>query len=198
MKYPPLGWPPPKLRDLLDELVVYVICPSEWCKTLTLVYSTTCRIHRLMGRKSEKNLAKRVLLGCFGIRDLGKFNKYQQRLGNMTLSLQVTIQLHRPVYSVSHIRINRANHIISTSTQSCWHWFTAGHSLKMRIPILNSQESWKATCLTRKARRKKLLTRNPRPKDLAQVRWGNQPEPSLLFKGWSLRRIARGNLTRQR
>ena len=96
-KYRSLGWPPPKLRNLLEELVEYVVFPSEWHKTFTLVYSTTSCIHKLMGRKSEKNPAKRVLLGCFGIRDLGKFNKYQQRLCIMALRLQVTIQLHWPV-----------------------------------------------------------------------------------------------------
>lgn len=96
-KYHSLGWPPPKLKNLLDELVEYVVCPSEWYKTFTLVYSTTCHIHKLMGRKSEKNPVKRVLLGCFGIRDLGKLNIYQRRLGIMALCLQVTTQLHRPV-----------------------------------------------------------------------------------------------------
>ena len=50
-----------------------------------------------MERKCEKNLAKRVLVGCFGIRDLGKFNKYQRRLDSMALFLEVGAQLHRPV-----------------------------------------------------------------------------------------------------
>ena len=109
MKYHSLSWLPPKLSDLLDELEEYVVCPSEWCKTFTLVYSTTCRIHKLMERKSEKNLAKRVLLGCFGIRDLGKFNKYQRRLGVLALSLQVMTQLHRPVYSVPHVPLTTNN-----------------------------------------------------------------------------------------
>jgi len=83
-----LDWPPPKLKDLLDELVEYVVCPFDWCKSFTLVYSTTCGIHKLMRRKSENSLAKRVLLGYFGIRDHGKFNKYQQRLGVVASRLQ--------------------------------------------------------------------------------------------------------------
>jgi len=71
VKYHSLGWPPPKLKNFLEELV-----------------DMACLIHELLLRKSEKNLAKRVLLGCFGIRDLGKFNKYQRRLGIMALFLQ--------------------------------------------------------------------------------------------------------------
>ena len=101
VKYNSLVWPPPRLRNLLDELIEYVVCPSEWCKTLTLFYSMACRIHKLSGRKSEKNFAKRVLLGYFGIRDLGKFNKYQQRLTVMASYLQVTTQLHRHVVGSS-------------------------------------------------------------------------------------------------
>ena len=97
-KFHSLGWPPPKLRDLHNELVEWVICPSEWCKTFTLVSSVTSGIHKLMVRKSEKNLAIRVLLGCFGIRDIGKLNIYQRRLGIMALNLQVTAaQLYRHV-----------------------------------------------------------------------------------------------------
>ena len=96
-------WPPPKYEGPLDELEAYVFCPSNWFWTLTLFYSTTRRIHELMGRKSEKSLAKRVLLGCFGIRDLGKVNKYQQKLGAVALRLQVTTQLRRPVYSAPHV-----------------------------------------------------------------------------------------------
>ena len=96
-KFHSLGWPPPKLRNSLNELVEYVVCPFEWCKTFTLVYSMACHIHKLFGRKSEKNFAKRLLLGCFGIRDLGKFNIYQRKLTIMASCLQVTTQLHRPV-----------------------------------------------------------------------------------------------------
>ena len=37
VKYHSLAWPPPKLKNFLDELVEYVFCHSEWCKTFTLV-----------------------------------------------------------------------------------------------------------------------------------------------------------------
>jgi len=60
-----------------------------------------------MRRKSEKNLAKRVLLGCFGIRDLGKFNKYERRLGIMAFCLQSkpnNINIHAVLQAVVHSR----------------------------------------------------------------------------------------------
>ena len=50
-----------------------------------------------MRRKCEKNVVKRILVGCFGIRDLGKFDRYQRRLDSVALGLKVRTQLHRPV-----------------------------------------------------------------------------------------------------
>lgn len=57
------------------------------------LYRTVYRIHQLMKRKNKKNVVKRTLVGCFGLRNLGKFKKYQRRLDSVALFLEVRIQL---------------------------------------------------------------------------------------------------------
>ncbi|KAF8805487.1 hypothetical protein BYT27DRAFT_7212972 [Phlegmacium glaucopus] len=53
-------WPPPKFQKPIKELV----------------------------QKCEKNPAKRILVGCFGIRDLGSFKEYQERLDSVASFLE--------------------------------------------------------------------------------------------------------------
>ena len=44
-----------------------------------------------MKRKCEKNVVKRMLVGYLGIRDIGKFKKYQRKLDSVVLGLEVRI-----------------------------------------------------------------------------------------------------------
>lgn len=64
-------WPPLGFNGHIKELI-----------------HTVYRVHGLMTRKCEKNLANRILVGCFGIRDLGKFKKYQRRLDSVASGLE--------------------------------------------------------------------------------------------------------------
>lgn len=42
-----------------------------------------------MKRKSQKSLTKRTLVGYFGLRDIGKFKKYQRKLGSVASGFEV-------------------------------------------------------------------------------------------------------------
>jgi hypothetical protein len=42
-----------------------------------------------MKRKSQENVAKRILVGYFGLRDLGKFKKYHRKLDDVASGFQV-------------------------------------------------------------------------------------------------------------
>lgn len=64
-------WPPPNLRNVIDKLV-----------------DTVYYIHKLMKRKSEESLAKRIVVGYFGLRDLRKFKKYQRKLDAVASSFE--------------------------------------------------------------------------------------------------------------
>jgi len=68
----PLFWPLPGLRKVLDELA-----------------ETIFDVYRLMKRKSRENIARRVLEGFFGVRDIGKLKKYQRRLESVASGLEV-------------------------------------------------------------------------------------------------------------
>lgn len=56
--------------------------------TKHIVYRTIHHIHKFLKRKT-KPVAKRALVGVFGIRDLGKFKKYQRKLDSIAFSLEV-------------------------------------------------------------------------------------------------------------
>ena len=88
-------WPPPYLRDVIDRLVKYVTRVYKPASTnyffvlFFKIYSTVYYIYKLVKRKSQKRFAKRILVGYFGLRDIGKFKKYQRKLGSVASSFQV-------------------------------------------------------------------------------------------------------------
>jgi hypothetical protein len=87
-------WPPPNLRKLiygLEEYMTPILDVSQHSINFFLLFSTVYNIHKFMKRKSEKNVAKRILVGYFGLRDLGKSRKYQRKLGFVASSLEVRI-----------------------------------------------------------------------------------------------------------
>ena len=90
-------WPPPELAKHFDKFVKWVpfhltlrwrgLVPNRF-----LLHRTVCRIHEFMKRNSE-TISKRIVSGYFGIRDIGKFKKYQQKLDSVALALEVRRRL---------------------------------------------------------------------------------------------------------
>ena len=70
----------------------YTVCGCSFrspCKPPNIsFYSTVYRVHGLMTRKCEKSFVKRIPVGFFRIRDLGKFKKYQWRLDSVASGLK--------------------------------------------------------------------------------------------------------------
>ena len=68
------------------------------------------RIHKFMKRESQKSITKRVLVGYLGLRDLGKFEKYQRKLDSVASGFEVQdLIAFDQLYLVANWQTNNQN-----------------------------------------------------------------------------------------
>ena len=89
-----------------------------------------------MTRKSQRNFAKRVVVGYFGLRDRRKFKKYQRKLGSVAAGFEVQdLITWISCKWLADKRIIRVNQIMSTSLKSCWKLLKVENNVQLKVKV---------------------------------------------------------------